>query len=449
MAFDRRRNKHCLADRFEIARSTVRRLIMVVSHSLLELQLKQLESLADFAEQRRPDFSSVCLMWDETGQRLSLNAIKGGKHHQQSSTWQTLVARCHITVGFRDGIKLYHELVMPPVPLAANSAGHIERGLFAHPLTQPMMAFTLRILRASSRRCFIHEMDGHLANEKLVLWRQLQEVERRRSGGDAAEPPILMDAILCQNHQANLTVTLAADQAAASPEAGGGKLIPNLYCCTLFLRMGGHFVRLLASVQILVKQPDFFEWIPSGGACSEQVRSGMLFGAELAAYLVDNLKFHEKIMALNFQAQTTRKADEIRNCFIKVLNGPYWNRDKLIHRCTYDGCCSSLQEAQQKTAAAVMHVVCRYVPCLPMLSDWTKLGPCLDFYMAAQHQNVLGKLLDRAAWAMKFPQHAELREDEEVDWHGLAGRRFQRARSCLSCALALATWLSQHHFGTL
>ncbi|CAJ1389305.1 unnamed protein product [Effrenium voratum] len=68
-----------------------------------------------------------------------------------------------------------------------------------------------------------------------------------------------------------------------------------------------------------------------------------------------------------------------------------------------------------------------------MLSDWTKLGPCLDFYMAAQHQNVLGKLLDRAAWAMKFPQHAELREDEEVDWHGLAGRRFQRARSCLSC----------------
>ena len=40
---------------------------------LLEAQLYQLEDLARFAERHKPDFACCSLMWDETGERLSLN----------------------------------------------------------------------------------------------------------------------------------------------------------------------------------------------------------------------------------------------------------------------------------------------------------------------------------------------------------------------------------------
>ncbi|CAK9068961.1 unnamed protein product [Durusdinium trenchii] len=70
-----------------------------------------------------------------------------------------------------------------------------------------------------------------------------------------------------------------------------------------------------------------------------------------------------------------------------------------------------------------------------MLSDWTKVGPSLDFFLATEHQGILALLLERASWAFKFEHQAPARQDydEQIEWHQLAGRRFQRMRKCLAC----------------
>ena len=92
--------------------------------------------------------------------------------------------------------------------------------------------------------------------------------------------------------------------------------------------------------------------------------------------------------------------------------------------------------------SAVTRVVFRLIPCLPLLSDWCKLGPSLDYYIGAEHCGLLSLLLEQAGWAQKLPQrtpeeHARRADDqafeEVVDWHGLAGRRYHRTRRMLAC----------------
>ena len=78
-------------------------------------------------------------------------------------------------MGWVHGVKLYHEIVMPPVPLVSNSSNNIYNGLFSHPMTAPIIALVEKLLNAASARLWMHETDGHLANEKLINWRVLQE----------------------------------------------------------------------------------------------------------------------------------------------------------------------------------------------------------------------------------------------------------------------------------
>ena len=42
-------------------------------------------------------------------------------------------------------------------------------------MTAPIIALVEKLLNAASARLWMHETDGHLANEKLINWRVLQE----------------------------------------------------------------------------------------------------------------------------------------------------------------------------------------------------------------------------------------------------------------------------------
>ena len=98
---------------------------------------------------------------------------------------------------------------------------------------------------------------------------------------------------------------------------------------------------------------------------------------------------------------------------------------------------------RRKVIRAIVHTLFRTIPCLPELSDWTKLGPCLDFFLGAQHMGILRTLLQRAQWAMALPQRAAEGDDEVAEagrgqraaggaiqtWEIRSPNRFSRSRS--------------------
>ncbi|CAE7263478.1 unnamed protein product [Symbiodinium sp. KB8] len=439
VSFDKRHNRSALADQYQCSPQTIRRCFVTTSQAVLETQLSLLKDLRSFVLNHKPDVAAACIMFDETGQTLALDAIDRTSRCQQRSTWNVRVGRLHFTIGYLKGpgVKLYREVVFPPLPLSTNSAESIFNGLFQHPLSKPLFELTQEILAASRRSITAFETDGHLANEKLyfhLLNESKQEHEQKKRQIDEAAAdgqfswtdsmPRLSEQALCQNHQVNLVFNDAI-RAAPRTESTGGDLIPNLYAGTLFLRMGGHFLRLIASLRVHIESPRFFQWRQNPSQAD--LDRGRAFRNEVSAYLKANLRHHDRQMAAVPRARDwVRLEKEISHCFDSVLNGCGWDHGVLVHQCV-NSCCKTRREAQDKVLHAATQILFRVVPCLPLTSDWTKIGPCLDAYISMDVHGLLGFLLQQSAWAHKLPQRAEDEEaDAKVDWRALAGRRFHR-----------------------
>ena len=128
-----------------------------------------------------------------------------------------------------------------------------------------------------------------------------------------------------------------------------------------------------------------------------------------------------------------RAANDIKVCFERILNGPYWDRTRLVH-CCINGCCNDREEAEAKALWGIMRVLLRTVPVTPLLSDWVRLGPNLDFFLAAEFQGILSTLLENAEWAMELPQQDVSGETVFIEWRKLAGSRYHRTRKVLACS---------------
>ena len=93
-----------------------------------------------------------------------------------------------------------------------------------------------------------------------------------------------------------------------------------------------------------------------------------------------------------------------------------------------------------KVLWAVAKVIFRNTPTLPLTSDWTKVGPALDWYLAADFSGLLTNLVKFAGqWAGQLEQRASSssaaaaaeKDDaaaiaETIDFHTLAGKRYKR-----------------------
>jgi hypothetical protein len=286
VSFNQSCRRTTASEQFCISLRTVRRIRAITARSVMEIQAHLLDDFARFCEAKRPDFAVCTWMWDETSHRLSVNVVPDTLTQQHSSTWQVMVCRCHIAVGWTMGIKLYREFIMPPVPLASNSSNHVYHGLFNSPLMKPLHSIVDRILKSAEVSCIINEADGHLGNEKLHFHKYALE--------NAKPKPCLMEFALCQNHQTNLVVCDAVSNSRSTPGTGG-KLLQNLYCTTMFLKMGGHFTRLLISVHMLATEQNMVEWI--GSPTPNQLAASRPYGEELAAYMIDNLKHNSRQMS--------------------------------------------------------------------------------------------------------------------------------------------------------
>ena len=297
VAFSKRYNRSAAADEHGVSSQTIQRVLPVAAHVLLEAQFRQLSNFKSFLVEKKPDVAAAALMWDETSQSLALDAVPGAEIHQQRSTWTVLVARLHFTVAFLGTagvhLKMYKEFVFPPIPLASNSSSAIGAGLFLHPFAKPMLEMVQEILLASRIRCLVHEVDAHLANEKLhyARWKNFQDISR-----EPVPPrmPVLIEKLHCFNHQTNLSLVEAVQNIPKVDETGGA-LIPNIYCGTLFMRMGGHFLRVAGSIRSVV-EGDLLLWRQNPSQADLQ--RGKAFREELSSYLVANLRHHDRQMAM-------------------------------------------------------------------------------------------------------------------------------------------------------
>ena len=161
IAFDKRRNRAAVCDAYVVSKSTVLRGLIIVCHTVLEQQLAMMRDFASWVVAQKPDAASAGLCWDETAQVLALGkqSLHGTELglQQQRSSWNVLVARLHFCVAFRNGPKIYREMVLAPVPLPSNSSTEIYLGLRKHPLSRGLIDYVQDILLAARHRIMLHE----------------------------------------------------------------------------------------------------------------------------------------------------------------------------------------------------------------------------------------------------------------------------------------------------
>jgi len=81
----------------EWSKDTVRRCQVGVALAIFNIQLHLLSFIPRLLRLKPPKWASATMMWDETGERVSLiacnNQIEGIQANQASSTWQVMVVQ--------------------------------------------------------------------------------------------------------------------------------------------------------------------------------------------------------------------------------------------------------------------------------------------------------------------------------------------------------------------
>ncbi|CAE7630253.1 unnamed protein product [Symbiodinium sp. CCMP2592] len=397
IGFDKRRNRAADSDAYMVSKVTVLRGLVLLCHTVLEQQLAMMRDFASWVVAHKPDAAAAGLCWDET-----LRTVP--KSIEKWCCRQCVIDYVQdILLASRHRIMLHEGMMWACADSKAPSLIPVQG-------------------------------DAHLANAKLHYHHYNKEQERQQQ--QEGSKPVYTEMMLCQNHQTNLIVMEGINVTPRAPDVGG-RLIQNLYASTLFLRMGGHFLRILGPLKSKLEDPSFFTWVPNPTA--EQSAQSRAFCAETAMFLVDNLKHHQRQMAPGSAGigNWTEEAQNIVTCFRTILNGNPWNRAGLTHICI-NGCCNCRKSAEMKVLWAVAKVVFRNTPTLPLTADWTKLGPSLDWYFAADFSGLLTNLARFAGqWAGQLEQRASSssaaaeQDDaaaiaETIDFHTLAGKRYKR-----------------------
>ena len=245
----------------------------------MQRQFSKLEKLGQAFDRVPPKWVVAMLMWDETSERIQVPAIQGSTPAQQSSTYEVLVAKATLSWGFDNDGRVFHtEFILPPVPLTSNKAEHIYAGLFHHHFNCKVQALIKSTLRkATLAAAELHETDGHPANDRLHYHLLNSEVA---SSKEECRHPVMNEQVHCWNHTTNLVIVHLMNVVI------GVAVLNNLYCLVMFLRMGGHFLRVVACAYKLVRSP-YFRWNESSGP---DLEAGEPFCRELGNMLIDNYR---------------------------------------------------------------------------------------------------------------------------------------------------------------
>ena len=424
IAYGKTHDRSSIAEAHVIDRATVRRTIQLAAHIFTDYQIMQLKTVGDIIEMasHRLDFASCCVMWDETGQRVELACAPGTTKSQQRSVWPCLQTKVRFSWGFGEQIYAF-EVALPAIPLASNAASHIYGALEHHPMLRDVLAFRRRLFLNAGISSIVHEMDGHMANDKFHFYRlaevQTENIDRKNV--------TLVHSMWCHNHQTNLVIVACMGSIAMS-------LLNDLFCIVKFLKMGGHYLRLAACSRQVANDVVDFVPHPAAGV----VGTFADYWREVAAFLIDNYDAdHGMAKTERRRSQKAKEAfaERARHAFGVVLNGNPSTRGMIPHYCTSRCQCKSKADAVSLVVDVIVRIMLSQTPCEPEIGKWTKLCPCLQFFWLCGHHDIMGMLLNSASASFRYPvgpqrgeEHAAEDEAPELTWRELAGSRLHRSR---------------------
>ena len=351
-----KRDTH-IALAMEISRKTVGFMCTMVGSSYLGQQSSLVGKLIQYTRVRRPLFFIRHLKWDETALWASVNL--DADQRRVASSWEVMVARQRIVIGWTDGSCAILRLAMPPVVLLAAGAHHMYYALKYHPMYKSIQSLLDVLGDQCEHRCEIFESDGAYANERLIA----HLIQKNK----LSEHPSHLVHTKCQNHQTQLvSVALLA--------AAGGNILNRMYGFAVFVRNLGNWLRLKQAL---------FSWIDEQLLFVQDVATAENPTASHPATmeLIEFLRANRKIEAENseFSPAFERAVDD----FLQ-----FWNADptsdRPCHHCT-GNCfpsnqrhCQDRQAAVRGMASSMINLLLSSMPSVPAPNKWATLYPCLE-----------------------------------------------------------------------
>ena len=232
-----------MARSYDLSVRTVRRQVVAACWAFLVMQDSVLNKVLEYLRSHPPTVTVCNQLWDETGERISLSLLPGASTASQVSAWQVLVCRKHFAWAWisddgKEAASQSLDVVCPPLPLVATGAQHLWNALHFQGLMQTIQRFQAEIHKLSSVPLDLRECDGASGNDRYNAF-----VMQQTCGSN-----ILSDMLLCGNHANQLGETHVM-VASGFHADGRTAYVNDLYCMSLFLRMSGHFVRMMFAVK--------------------------------------------------------------------------------------------------------------------------------------------------------------------------------------------------------
>lgn len=135
---------------YQISNKWVNVLREFVAGAVLHYQSVALSNVLEMAQQRRPSFVMWRLAYDETGEKVTVPCVGLGPQ-QQASTWQVMVSRLEMIVGWSPTQVVKGIIILPALLVTSPTSENMYNCLYYHKLLQPIQA-VLRLLLFSLNR---------------------------------------------------------------------------------------------------------------------------------------------------------------------------------------------------------------------------------------------------------------------------------------------------------
>jgi hypothetical protein len=402
------------------------------SMAFLTSQAKLILMVQNRIKERPLTVGVFSLAFDETSEKLLLPLHPGLLPSQQRSSWHVLVSHSEYSFGVvtpdGDIITKFMQVLRPPIPLMGTGAECIYGGLFKNEAIRQFVEFEETIAQHCTFAFAHFDRDGATPNDRLLAFRSTQ-----------LPANCMISDRACGNHCNNLVE-------ASTLTTHFMPLINKLYSASLLLRQGAYFMRLIHSVHVAVEV---------GGVCD--IRRGVQppvgavddYRAEMRNFVLCNfstIQVKRLRAGLDVDGSSDeeegklerpplRKNEDLAmymkawDDFVAMFNGALWGG--MVHYCTNVNCCSGFDEneTKRKMKDAIIQLLFRRMPAIPIRAKWTKTLPCVHFWMmATQLVGVMG-----VCWPLAFKDldaqipistvGSDVTWVEEVHWRSVQGSR--------------------------
>ena len=298
----------------------IRRVKSVVSWGLITLQELMFGWVLCRCREHPPDYGGRSRLWDETTQRLFMAVSKNMSNSAAINTWQILVARVRLVWGWTTSRRpnqtlpiMSWEPLVPAVPLLSNEASHLYSGLEAHAALAPLHQFCLSlksiIIENGGRWFDLAESDGATANEKFQAAVEVEDQSGWLGCGNHS------------NHLGQMNVVNVGDYKKASSEVVEDpkpefNVVNDIYASILFVRMNGHFMRLMVVLRSTLRSKVV---VRKGPPPPRAVAYSQAFRSMLEA---------EQLFSGNYSPDSPsfKRFCEVLTKFFSLFNGRLWLR---------------------------------------------------------------------------------------------------------------------------